>query len=76
MLEELALGGLGEAVELKRVLAHVKIGLERHLAAALGQAERRRRHRQRVADAADVEHEPLARASRPAFPQARDHNGG
>ena len=40
MLEELALGRLGEAVELERVLAHVEVGLERDLSPALGAAAR------------------------------------
>ena len=73
VLEQLALGGLAEAVELERVLAHVQVGVERDLSPALGQARGRRGHGQRVADAADVEHDPLAGTRDGSSPQARDH---
>ena len=72
MLEQLALGGLGEAVELERVLAHVQIGLERSplprprpARSAVGVTA------SAVADAADVEHEPLGRA-RHRLPRRRE----
>src|SRR5207253_10375776 len=73
VLEELALGRLREPVELERVLAHVQVRLEGHLSPALGEARGRRSHRDRVADAADLEHELVARARDRLAPEPRDH---
>ena len=69
--EELALGAVGEAVQLEHVLAHVEIRLDRHLVGAAGLAHDARRRGDEVADAADVENEPFERRStRPACPGA------
>jgi hypothetical protein len=43
VLEELALGRLGEPVELERVLPNVQVGVERDLASPLRLAERAQR---------------------------------
>src|SRR5262249_57293187 len=75
VLEQLALGGFAEAVELERVLADVQVGVERDLSPGLRHPRRRRRDGQRVPHAADVEHDAVAggraRDRRPT--QARDH---
>ena len=73
MLEQLALGGLAEAVELERVLADVQVRVERDLSPAFCQARRGRRDGQRVADPADVQHDPLAGARDRGPAQPRDH---
>ena len=64
--EQLALRGVGEPVELQRVLAHVEVGLDRHLARALGAAQHGRRRGDEVADAVDVEDEPVGACGRRA----------
>ena len=61
MHEQLALGGVGEAVQLQRVLAHVEVRLDRDLGAALRRAQHRRRRGHEVADAVDVEQQPVRR---------------
>src|SRR5579884_3641191 len=71
--EELALAPVGEAVELQRVLAHVQIRLDDDLVGAVGLPHRARRRRDEVADAADVEQEPLRRRADRHAAQARDH---
>ena len=71
--EELALGRLGEAVELQRVLADVQVGLDDDLAPALGGAHRAGRRREEIADAVDVEDEAVRRTPGELSPQAADH---
>src|SRR5581483_3830239 len=71
--EELPLGSVGEAVELERVLAHVQVRLDGHLLRAVGRAYRARGRGHEVADAADVEQEPLRGGSDGLATQARDH---
>src|SRR5581483_12185257 len=74
LLEQLSLGRVGEAVQLERVLADMRVDLEHDLAVTLGPAERGRRGGDEVADAVDVEHDPVRapRDRRPA--QAGDHD--
>src|SRR5204863_440076 len=60
--EQVALLGAAEAEELERVLAHVQVGLDRHLVAR--RAQHARRHLHEVADGADVRHHPWSMALR------------
>ena len=62
MDEQLALLGVGEAVELQRVLADVQVRLDRHLRPGRGAPQDGWRRRDEVPDAVDVEHEPLGAA--------------
>ena len=73
VLEELALGRLGEAVELERVLAHVRVDLDGDLLRALRAPQRALRRGHEVADAVHVEDERVA--AQPCGPtrQASDH---
>src|SRR5581483_1530136 len=71
--EEVALGALGEAVELEDVLAHVEVRLDRDLAACIRLPDGARRGGDEVADAADVEHEALRGRGDGRSPQPRDH---
>ena len=73
MEEELPLGCVGEAVELKRVLAHVEVGLDDRLAAALGRPHGTRGRSEQVADAVHVEHEAVGRPTRERSAQPPDH---
>ena len=70
-LEELALVGARESVELERVLADVQVRLDGRLLADPRSDARRRRDQ--VADTADVEHDPGRRARGNGAAQARDH---
>ena len=72
MLEQLPLVGVGEAVELKGVLAHVQVCLDDDLLRLGRQAEHARGRVDEVADAVDVEHEPVAASDRDAA-EPRDH---
>ena len=71
--EELALGGVDEAVELQRVLADVQERLHDDLAAALGAAQHPGRRGDEVADAVDVEQEAVRAAARGRAAEAGDH---
>jgi hypothetical protein len=71
--EELSLGGVGEAVELERVLAHVQVRLDRDLAAPLGGTHGPGRRGDEIADPVHVEHEAVGRPAGELAPQARDH---
>ena len=71
--EELPLGRIGEAVELERVLAHVEVGLDGDLRRALRRPQHRRRRGDEVADASDLDDEPVGRTGDRASAQARDH---
>ena len=74
--EELALGGVGEAVQLQRVLAHVEVGLDDDLlllAGVGGLAERGRGGRDEITDAAHLDHEPVGGAPDRPPSQPRDH---
>ena len=73
--EELALLGVGEPVELERVLAHVEVRLDRHLGAGRRPAQHGRRRRDEVADAVHVEHEAVRRAPGRPSSEPRDHAG-
>ena len=74
LLEELSLGRVGEAVELKGVLADVKVRLDRRLLRASGLGERARRRLDEIADAADVEHEAVGPAPDGLAAELRDHD--
>ena len=71
--EELALRGVDEAVELQRVLADVEERLDRDLAPALGAPQHAGRRRDEVADAVDVEQEPVRAATGRRAAQPGDH---
>ena len=72
--EELALGALGEAVELHDVSSRTcRYVSTIDLLGAVGLAQRARRRRDEVADAADVEDEALRRRRDRLAAQARDH---
>src|SRR5262249_31109771 len=72
-LEQLALLGVCEPVELECVLPYDEVRLDRQLLRPLGEPQRCGRRRDEVADAADVEHEPVG-APRDGLPaEARDH---
>ena len=59
-LEQIELERRGKAVERERVLAHVRVHAQRDVGARLAQAvERRQRHGDVVADAADVDDDPV-----------------
>ena len=73
MDEELALVGVGEAVELQRVLADVEVRLDRHLRPGRRTPEDARRRGHEVADAVHVEHEPVAAPARRPAAEPRDH---
>ena len=70
--EELALVGVGEAVELQRVLADVQVRLDRHLAAAVARRERaRRRVRRGSRRRSTSSTSPSPASRRPAGPRSR-----
>ena len=73
MEEELALGCIGEAVELQSVFAYVEVRLHDSLTAPLGRPHRTRGRREQVADAVHVEHEAVGRPSRECSSQPPDH---
>ena len=73
--EELALLGVGEPVELERVLADVEVRLDRHLGAGRRAAQHGRRGRDEVADAVHVEHEAVGGAPGRPPSETRDHAG-
>ena len=73
MFEELALGRLGEPVQLERVLANVQVGVERDLAPRLRLAERAQRRLDAIADAVDVEDDPVEHPRDDGAPQRGDH---
>ena len=75
MEEELALGRVGEAVELKRVLADVQVRLDDDLAPALGRPHSARGRREQVADAVHVEHEAVGRPPGERAAQPRRSSG-
>src|SRR5205823_9955426 len=55
LLEELALAGVREAVELERVVANVQMGLEDHLVRSFGLEHRAGRREEAVADSGDID---------------------
>src|SRR5205085_1733200 len=71
--EQLALAPIGEAVELQRVLAHVKVRLDRDLVRGIALSDGRRRRMHEIADAPDIEHEALRRVGGGPAAEARDH---
>ena len=74
LLEELSLGGVGEAVQLEGVLADVEVRLDRHLLRASGLRERARRRLDEIADPAHVEHEAVRPAPDGLAAKLRDHD--
>ena len=66
--------GVDEPVELERVLADVEERLDGDLAPAFGAAQHAGRGRDEVADAVDVEHEPVGAATRGRAAQPGDHD--
>ena len=73
MLEQLPLGRLGEAVELQRVLPHMRVHLDGDLLGALRTPQRALRRGHEVADAAHVEDERVATQPCRSTGQAGDH---
>src|SRR5262249_1363650 len=73
-LDQLALCGVGEAVQLEGVLADVRVDLERDLARAVRFSHRARGDRDQVADAIDVEDEAVGTMRDRRSTQARDHD--
>src|SRR6266511_6254039 len=73
MLEQLALGRVREAVELEGVLPDMEVRLERDLLDAVCAAQRGRRCRNEVADAAHIEHEAVRTAGDRLAPESGDH---
>src|SRR4051794_26270236 len=71
--EQLALAGLREAVKLQCVLPHVEVRVQRDLLGAVGEPYRGGRGSEEVADAPDVDDEPLRRVRHGASAKARDH---
>ncbi len=64
----------GESEQLQRVFAHVRVDAQRDAAAGLAdRVERGERHRDVVADAADVDHEPLHVLLEEGPGEMRDH---
>src|SRR3954452_3071035 len=73
MLEEIAIGAVRGAAALERALAQVQVGLDRDLAPALREPQRGRGGVHEIADAADVEDEPLTGARDRLGAQPGDH---
>ena len=73
LYEERALGCVGEAVELQSVLAHVEVRLDRHLGRAVGAPQDARGRAHQVADAGDVDDEPVERPAGRCAAKPGDH---
>ena len=75
VLEQLALGRVGEPVELERVLADVQVASRATTSSSpLGLPQRARRGGDEVADAVDVEHEAVRTPRDRLAAQPRDHD--
>ena len=75
-LEDRELERRGEAEERELILAHVRVHAQRDLGAGIaGGVERRQRHRDVVADAADVDDHAVGMLLEHAPAKKRDHAG-